>query len=145
MLLFKIAPQETKFVTIAGITIPLIGELTVAESIVIDIENQKLYAREASNTEYVLYQLGAWLSVRLGEGTTQEYVSQLSQSRPLLDTLWKVFKGESDSKMLEVTEGKEPSEDDTIPSATGTEFTLNSPIISQTKADLAKKSLVAVA
>ena len=145
MLLFDIAPQEGKFVTVANVKIRLYGELTVAESIAIDIENQKLRDRDASNTEYVLYQLAAWLSVRLGSGSVDGYQNQLSRSRPLLDTLWKVFKGESDSKMLEVTEGKEPSEEDTIPLATGTEYTLNSPITSQTKQDLLSKSLVVVA
>ena len=144
MLLFNITPQEEKSVIVAGVKIRLYGELTVEESIAIDIENQKLRDRDASNTEYVLYQLGAWLSVRLGEGTTQEYVSQLSRSRPLTDTLWKVFREESDSKMLEVTEGKEPSEEDTIPLETGMECTLNSPITSQTKQDLLNKSLVVV-
>ena len=111
MLIFDIPEtQVVKTVTVAGVKIPLYGDITVEEQIA--VEKALVSDGVVSNTEYALTQVSAWLSVRLN--TEREAVlSQLKRSRKLIDELWDIYykEREGDTKNDEideiVDEGKE--------------------------------------
>lgn len=140
MLIFDIPDTRVlKTITVAGVKIPLYGDITVAEQIAVE---KALVSIDGivSNTEYALTQVSAWLSVRLN--TEQEGVSsQLKRSRKLIDELWDIYYKErqGDTEIDEiVTEGKEEQSEPLRTSRkNGTTSTLNSHL-----ADLQQNSLV---
>ena len=143
MLIFDIPEtQVVKTVTVAGVKIPLYGDITVEEQIAVE---KALVSIDgvASNTEYALTQVSAWLSVRLN--TEREAVlSQLKRSRKLIDELWDIYykerQGDTKSDEIDeiVDEGKEKQiEPLRTLKKNGTKFTSNSHL-----ADLQQNSLV---
>ena len=135
-LIFRIEQKpQYKPVTVFGIEIPLIGEITVDEAIGMDKAIIK-FVKDGTNTEYQIARTAGWLSARLN-CDMDELVGQLRSSMPLLSALWDVCYNEwqslnsgyeVDEIEEPVTEGKET--DDTVPSLTskksGTRSTSNS-------------------
>jgi hypothetical protein len=135
MLIFEIEQKpKYKSVTVFGVEIPLIGEITVDEAIGMDKAIVK-FVKGGTNTEYQIARTAGWLSARLN-CDMDELAAQLKSSMPLLSALWDVcysewqslnsgYEVESDEP---VTEGKE-TEDPTVPLKTskksGTRSTSN--------------------
>lgn len=146
-LIFEIEQKPTfKSKTVFGVEIPLIGELTVDETIAIDKAIATELNPTSANTEWKIVQVSAWLIVRLNlvnkaiselkekdpdavidiaklqEKIKGEITAQLYKSVPLIEALWLTFdverSGITESYEIEepVTEGKET--DDTVPSLT---------------------------
>jgi hypothetical protein len=132
-----------KSVTVCGVEIPLYGDITVDEA----IAEEKAMATEAdqtaiSSTEWAIFRVAAWLSVRLGIDKA-EIMAQLKQSKALVDELWAVFYAERERKTdnyeleeSEVGKGKNQSQ-------SKASKTIGTPSISSSQvADLQQNSLV---
>jgi hypothetical protein len=134
MLIFEIE-QKPKYkpVTVFGVEIPLLGELTVDEVIAVDKAIAVDISSTSANTEWKIVQVSAWLAARLSV-SREEITAQLKKSIPLIEALWLTFvserEGITESYELDepVTEGKE--DDPTVPLKTskknGTRSTSNS-------------------
>jgi len=144
MLIFEIPAKPTyKNQVVFGVSIPLLGELTVAEAIAVDKAIVTDIKPESTNTEWMIVQVSAWLEVRLNADKA-DLITQLYKSKALIDALWSMFVKEregidTDYEIEEpVTEGKD--DDPTVPSLTlktnGRKSTL-----SLQPQDLAKNSL----
>jgi len=143
MLIFEIPAKPTyKNQVVFGVSIPLLGELTVAEAIAVDKAIVTDIKPESTNTEWMIVQVSAWLEVRLNADKA-DLITQLYKSKALIDALWSMFVKEregiaTDYEIEEpVTEGKDSA---TAPSLTlktnGRKSTL-----SLQPQDLAKNSL----
>jgi hypothetical protein len=120
MLIFEIEQKPTfKSKTVFGVEIPLLGELTVNETIAVDKAIATDLSSTSANTEWKIVQVSAWLAVRLSV-SREEITAQLKKSIPLIEALWLTFvserEGITESYELDepVTEGKE-TEDPTVP------------------------------
>lgn len=142
-LIFEIPSKpQYKNQVVFGVSIPLLGELTVNEAIAVDKAIVTDIKPESTNTEWMIVQVSAWLAVRLSESNNtdvyksklrEDLTAQLYKSKALIDSLWTMFVKEregiaTDYEIEEpVTEGKE---EDTVPSLTskksGTKSTSNS-------------------
>lgn len=133
-LIFEIEQKPTfKSKTVFGVEIPLIGELTVDETIAVDKAIATDLSSTSANTEWKIVQVSAWLAVRISQ-SREDITKQLYKSMPLVEALWVVFalerEGITESYELDepVTEGKE--DDPTVPLKTskksGTRSTSNS-------------------
>jgi hypothetical protein len=133
-LIFDIPTKPTyKNQIVFGVSIPLLGELTVDEAIAVETAIVTDTKPESTNTEWMIIQVSAWLAVRLNV-TREEITAQLYKSKPLIEALWALFVKEREGIATDyeidepVTEGKET--DDTVPSLTskksGTKSTSNS-------------------
>jgi len=131
MLIFEIEQKPVyKSKTVFGVEIPLLGELTVDETISVEraIVSEIDRTLPVSNTEWVIVQVSAWLKVRLGE----DFKPQLLKSKALCDALWDVFYAEQESKTEDyeteepVTEGKEKPAPSQTSKKSGTKSTLSS-------------------
>ena len=156
MLIFNIPTKpQYKSQVVFDVSIPLMGELTVNEAIAVDKAIVTDIKPESANTEWMIVQVAAWLTVRLSEpNNTDAYKSklkedltaQLYKSKALIDALWTMFvkerEGLTESYEIEepVTEGKDNNED-TVPSLTSKRSGTKSTSSSQHQ-DLAKNSLV---
>jgi hypothetical protein len=121
-LIFEIEQKPTfKSKTVFGVEIPLLGELTVNETIAVDKAIATDLSSTSANTEWKIVQVSAWLAVRLSV-SREEITAQLKKSIPLIEALWLTFvserEGITESYELDepVTEGKE--DDPTVPSLT---------------------------
>jgi hypothetical protein len=128
MLIFDIPTKpQYKNQVVFGVSIPLLGELTVNEAIAVDKAIVTDIKPESTNTEWMIVQVTAWLAVRLSEPNNtdayksklkEELTAQLYKSKALIDALWTMFvkerEGLTESYEIEepVTEGKgeEPTE-----------------------------------
>ena len=141
-LIFEIEQKPIfKSKTVFGVEIPIYGELTVDEAIAVEraIVSDIDRSLPVSNTEWMIVQVSAWLSVRLGE----DVKPQLLKSKALCDALWDVFYAEQQGntegyEVDEVTEGKDG---DTAPSKTSKRNGTRS-ISNSQAADLQQNSLV---
>lgn len=134
MLIFDIPSKpQYKNQVVFGVSIPILGELTVDEAIAVDKAIVTDIKPESTNTEWMIVQVSAWLAVRLLSATREEITAQLYKSKPLIEALWALFVKEregiaTDYEVEEATEGKE--EDPTVPLPTskrsGTKSTSNS-------------------
>ena len=133
-LIFEIEQKPVyKSKTVFGVEIPLIGELTVDETIAIDKAIATDLSSTSANTEWKIVQVSAWLAVRLSQ-SREDITKQLYKSMPLVEALWLTFvserEGVTESYELDepVTEGKD--NEDTVPLKTsrknGTRSTSNS-------------------
>ena len=133
-LIFDIPSKpQYKNQVVFGVSIPLLGELTVNEAIAVDKAIVTDIKPESTNTEWMIVQVSAWLEVRLNTDK-KDLTAQLYNSKALIDTLWAMFVKEREGIATDyeidepVTEGKEA--DDTVPSLTsrksGTKSTSNS-------------------
>lgn len=112
-LIFELESKpKYKSVTVHGVEIPLIGELTVAETIAIEkAELSQVNFENPSTTEKVRAWLSGWLSVRLNT-PIETILEQLNRSTALIDALWAVYYGEKQSVVTDyeleetVKEGK---------------------------------------
>jgi hypothetical protein len=147
LLIFDIPSKPTyKNQVVFGVSIPLLGELTVNEAIAVDKAIVTDIKPESTNTEWKIVQVTAWLIVRFNlvnkaiselrekdpdavidtakiqQKIKGEITAQLYKSVLLIEALWLTFDAErsgiTDSYELDepVTEGKET--DDTVPSLT---------------------------
>lgn len=121
-LIFEIPSKpQYKSQVVFGVSIPLLGELTVNEAIAVDKAIVTDIKPESTNTEWMIVQVSAWLAVRLNTNR-EDLTAQLYRSKALIDALWTMFVKEregiaTDYEIEEpVTEGKET--DDTVPSLT---------------------------
>ncbi len=119
-LIFEIEQKPTfKSTTVFGVEIPLLGELTVDETIAIDKAIATDLSSTSANTEWKIFQVSAWLAVRLSQNR-EDITKQLYKSMPLVEALWVVFalerEGITENYELDepVTEGKE-TDDPTVP------------------------------
>jgi hypothetical protein len=143
MLIFEIEQKPVfKSKIVCGVEIPLLGELTVDETIAVDKAIAIDLSSDSANTEWKIVQVSAWLAIRLSV-KREEITAQLYKSMPLIEALWTVFALEREGitesyETDEVTEGKD---DDTVPSLTSSEsgmqstlslLTLDSPTNSET-------------
>lgn len=141
-LIFDIPSKpQYKNQVVFGVSIPLLGELTVNEAIAVDKAIVTDIKPESTNTEWMIVQVSAWLEVRLN-ADKEDLTAQLYKSKALIDALWTMFVKERegiatdyeiDEPVAEgidepVAEGKET--DNTAPSLTskksGTKSTSNS-------------------
>ena len=133
-LIFDIPSKpQYKNQVVFGVSIPLLGELTVNEAIAVDKAIVTDIKPESTNTEWMIVQVSAWLEVRLNTDK-KDLTTQLYRSKALIDSLWAMFVKEregiaTDYEIEEpVTEGKD--NEDTVPSLTskksGTKSTSNS-------------------
>ena len=133
-LIFDIPSKpQYKNQVVFGVSIPLLGELTVNEAIAVDKAIVTDIKPESTNTEWMIVQVSAWLTVRLN-ADKEDLTAQLYKSKALIDALWAMFVKEregiaTDYEIEEpVTEGKD--NEDTVPSLTskksGTKSTSNS-------------------
>jgi hypothetical protein len=133
-LIFEIEQKPTfKSKTVFGVEIPLLGELTVNETIAVDKAIATDLSSTSANTEWKIVQVSAWLGIRISQ-SREDITKQLYKSMPLVEALWLTFvserEGITESYELDepVTEGKET--DDTVPLKTskksGTRSTSNS-------------------
>jgi hypothetical protein len=133
-LIFEIEQKpKYKSVTVFGVEILLLGELTVDEAIAVDKAIAIDLSSTSANTEWKIVQVSAWLAVRLSV-SREEITAQLKKSILLIEALWLTFvserEGITENYELDepVTEGKD--EDPTVPLKTsrksGTKFTSNS-------------------
>jgi hypothetical protein len=118
-LIFEIEQKpKYKSTAVFGVEIPLLGELTVDETIAIDKAIATDLSSTSANTEWKIVQVSAWLAVRLSQNR-EDITKQLYKSMPLVEALWVVFalerEGLTENYELDepVTEGKET--DDTVP------------------------------
>jgi hypothetical protein len=123
MLIFDIPTKPTyKNQVVFGVSIPLLGELTVNEAIAVDKAIVTDIKPESTNTEWMIVQVTAWLAVRLSESNNtdayksklkEELTAQLYKSKALIDALWTMFvkerEGLTESYETDepVTEGKD--------------------------------------
>jgi hypothetical protein len=132
-LIFDIPSKpQYKNQVVFGVSIPLLGELTVNEAIAVDKAIVTDIKPESTNTEWMIVQVSAWLTVRLN-ADKEDLTAQLYKSKALIDSLWAMFVKEREGIVTDyeidepVTEGKE---EDTVPSLTskksGTKSTSNS-------------------
>ena len=132
-LIFDIPSKpQYKNQVVFGVSIPLLGELTVNEAIAVDKAIVTDIKPESTNTEWMIVQVSAWLEVRLNTDK-KDLTTQLYRSKALIDSLWAMFVKEREGIATDyeidepVTEGKE---EDTVPSLTskksGTKSTSNS-------------------
>ena len=132
-LIFDIPSKpQYKNQVVFGVSIPLLGELTVNEAIAVDKAIVTDIKPESTNTEWMIVQVSAWLTVRLN-ADKEDLTAQLYKSKALIDALWAMFVKEREGIATDyeidepVTEGKE---EDTVPSLTskksGTKSTSNS-------------------
>ena len=132
-LIFDIPSKpQYKNQVVFGVSIPLLGELTVNEAIAVDKAIVTDIKPESTNTEWMIVQVSAWLEVRLN-ADKKDLTAQLYKSKALIDSLWAMFVKEREGIVTDyeidepVTEGKE---EDTVPSLTskksGTKSTSNS-------------------
>ena len=132
-LIFEIPSKpQYKNQVVFGVSIPLLGELTVNEAIAVDKAIVTDIKPESTNTEWMIVQVSAWLTVRLN-ADKEDLTAQLYKSKALIDSLWAMFVKEREGIVTDyeidepVTEGKE---EDTVPSLTskksGTKSTSNS-------------------
>lgn len=132
-LIFDIPSKpQYKNQVVFGVSIPLLGELTVNEAIAVDKAIVTDIKPESTNTEWMIVQVSAWLEVRLN-ADKEDLTAQLYKSKALIDSLWAMFVKEREGIVTDyeidepVTEGKE---EDTVPSLTskksGTKSTSNS-------------------
>lgn len=132
-LIFDIPSKpQYKNQVVFGVSIPLLGELTVNEAIAVDKAIVTDIKPESTNTEWMIVQVSAWLEVRLN-ADKKDLTAQLYKSKALIDALWTMFVKEREGIATDyeidepVTEGKE---EDTVPSLTskksGTKSTSNS-------------------
>jgi hypothetical protein len=119
MLIFDIPTKpQYKNQVVFGVSIPLLGELTVNEAIAVDKAIVTDIKTESTNTEWMIVQVTAWLAVRLGTDK-EELTAQLYKSKSLIDALWAMFVKEREGITTDyeteepVTEGKD--EDPTVP------------------------------
>ena len=133
-LIFEIPSKpQYKNQVVFGVSIPLLGELTVNEAIAVDKAIVTDIKPESTNTEWMIVQVSAWLTVRLN-ADKEDLTAQLYKSKALIDALWAMFVKEregiaTDYEIEEpVTEGKD--NEDTVPLLTskksGTKSTSNS-------------------
>ena len=118
-LIFEIEQKPTfKSKTVFGVEIPLLGELTVNETIAVDKAIATDLSSTSANTEWKIVQVSAWLAVRLSQ-SREDITKQLYKSMPLVEALWLTFvserEGITESYELDepVTEGKD--NEDTVP------------------------------
>jgi len=132
-LIFEIPSKpQYKNQVVFGVSIPLLGELTVNEAIAVDKAIVTDIKPESTNTEWMIVQVSAWLEVRLN-ADKKDLTAQLYKSKTLIDALWAMFVKEREGIATDyeidepVAEGKE---EDTAPSLTskksGTKSTSNS-------------------
>jgi hypothetical protein len=113
-LIFDIPTKPTyKNQVVFGVSIPLLGELTVNEAIAVDKAIVTDIKPESTNTEWMIVQVTAWLEVRLNADKA-DLTAQLYKSKALIDALWTMFVKEregiaTDYEVEEVTEGKDGS------------------------------------
>jgi hypothetical protein len=119
MLIFEIEQKPTfKSKTVFGVEIPLLGELTVNETIAVDKAIATDLSSTSANTEWKIVQVSAWLGIRISQ-SREDITKQLYKSMPLVEALWLTFvserEGITESYQLDepVTEGKE--DDPTVP------------------------------
>ena len=119
-LIFEIEQKPTfKSKTVFGVEIPLLGELTVNETIAVDKAIATDLSSTSANTEWKIVQVSAWLGIRISQ-SREDITKQLYKSIPLVEALWLTFvserEGITESYELDepVTEGKE-TEDPTVP------------------------------
>lgn len=133
-LIFEIEQKPVyKSKTVFGVEIPLLGELTVDETIAVDKAIATDLSSTSANTEWKIVQVSAWLAVRISQ-SCEDITKQLYKSMPLVEALWLTFvserEGITESYELDepVTEGKD--DDPTVPLKTskksGTRSTSNS-------------------
>jgi hypothetical protein len=118
-LIFEIEQKPTfKSKTVFGVEIPLLGELTVNETIAVDKAIATDLSSTSANTEWKIVQVSAWLGIRISQ-SREDITKQLYKSMTLVEALWLTFvserEGITESYELDepVTEGKET--DDTVP------------------------------
>jgi hypothetical protein len=114
-LIFEIEQKpKYKSVTVFGVEILLIGELTVDEAIAVDKAIAIDLSSTSANTEWKIVQVSAWLAVRLSV-SREEITAQLKKSILLIEALWLTFvserEGITENYELDepVTEGKDGS------------------------------------
>lgn len=109
-LIFEIEQKPAfKSKTVFGIKIPLLGELTVDETIAVDKAIATDLNDTSANTEWKIVQVSAWLAVRLSQNR-EDITKQLYQSMPLIEALWLTFVSERES----ITENYELDELDEL-------------------------------
>lgn len=109
-LIFEIEQKPAfKSKTVFGIKIPLLGELTVNETIAVDKAIATDLNDSSANTEWKIVQVSAWLAVRLSQ-SREDITKQLYQSMPLIEALWLTFVSERES----ITENYELDELDEL-------------------------------
>jgi hypothetical protein len=118
-LIFDIPTKPTyKNQVVFGVSIPLLGELTVNETIAVDKAIATDLSSTSANTEWKIVQVSAWLGIRISQ-SREDITKQLYKSMPLVEALWLTFvserEGITESYELDepVTEGKE--DDPTVP------------------------------
>ena len=133
MLIFEIPAKPTyKNQVVFGVSIPLLGELTVNEAISVDKAIVTDIKPESTNTEWMIVQVSAWLEVRLNTDK-KDLTAQLYKSKALIEALWALFVKEREGIATDyeidepVTEGKD--DEPTVPLLTskrnGTKSTSN--------------------
>ena len=96
-LIFEIEQKPAfKSKTVFGIEIPLLGELTVDETIAVDKAIATDLDASSANTEWKIVQVSAWLAVRLSQNR-EDITKQLYKSMPLIEALWLTFVSERES------------------------------------------------
>jgi len=109
-LIFEIEQKPTfKSKNVFGVEIPLLGELTVDETIAIDKAIVSDLSTTSANTEWKIVQVSAWLSIRLSQ-SREDITKQLYKSVPLIEALWLTFVSERES----ITENYEVEELDKL-------------------------------
>ncbi len=109
-LIFEIEQKPTfKSKNVFGVEIPLLGELTVDETIAIDKAIVSDLSATSANTEWKIVQVSAWLSIRLSQ-SREDITKQLYKSVPLIEALWLTFVSERES----ITENYEVEELDKL-------------------------------
>jgi len=109
-LIFEIEQKPTfKSKNVFGVEIPLLGELTVDETIAIDKAIVSDLSPTSANTEWKIVQVSAWLSIRLSQ-SREDITKQLYKSVPLIEALWLTFVSERES----ITENYEVEELDKL-------------------------------
>lgn len=96
-LIFEIEQKPAfKSKTVFNVEIPLLGELTVNETIAVDKAIATDLDATSANTEWKIVQVSAWLAVRLSQNR-EDITKQLYQSMPLIEALWLTFVSERES------------------------------------------------
>lgn len=96
-LIFEIEQKPAfKSKTVFNVEIPLLGELTVDETIAVDKAIATDLNDTSANTEWKIVQVSAWLAVRLSQNR-EDITKQLYQSMPLIEALWLTFVSERES------------------------------------------------
>ncbi|MCA6510325.1 MAG: hypothetical protein IM566_04200 [Pseudanabaena sp. M152S2SP2A07QC] len=93
-LIFEIEQKPAfKSKTVFNVEIPLLGELTVDETIAVDKAIATDLNDSSANTEWKIVQVSTWLAVRLSQ-SREDITKQLYQSMPLIEALWLTFVSE---------------------------------------------------